>query len=45
MKKISSVNPFDTLKDNDIRIAIKNANGLNPSLLVSEAAFEILVRE
>ena len=44
-KKISNSDPFDEISDNDIRVAIRNANGLNPSLLVSEAAFEILVRD
>lgn len=44
-KKISNSDPFDEITDNDIRVAIRNANGLNPSLLVSEAAFEILVKD
>lgn len=44
-KKISNSDPFFAISDNDIRVAIRNANGLNPSLLVSEAAFEILVRD
>lgn len=43
--KINSVNPFTTLTDQDIRITIRNSNGLNPSLLVSEAAFEMLVKD
>lgn len=43
--KINSVNPFSTLTDQDIRITIRNSNGLNPSLLVSEAAFEMLVKD
>lgn len=44
-KKIRNSSPFDEISDNDIRVAIRNANGLNPSLLVSEAAFEILVQD
>ena len=43
--KINSVNPFSVLTDQDIRITIRNSNGLNPSLLVSEAAFEMLVKD
>lgn len=44
-KKILSINPFKFITDDRIRVAIRNANGLNPSLLVSEAAFEMLVRD
>lgn len=43
--KIHSMSPFSVLSDQDIRITIRNSNGLNPSLLVSEAAFEILVKD
>lgn len=43
-KTISKMNPFDILTDDDIRTAIKNANGIRPSLFVPEGAFEILVR-
>lgn len=43
--KIHSINPFTVLTDQDIRITIRNSNGLNPSLLVSEAAFEMLVKD
>ena len=43
-KTISRMNPFDILTDDDIRTAIKNANGIRPSLFVPEGAFEILVR-
>ena len=44
-KKILSINPFNFITDEKIRVAIRNANGLNPSLLVSEAAFEMLVKD
>jgi dynamin 1-like protein len=44
-KTISRMNPFDILTDDDIRTAIKNANGIRPSLFVPEGAFEILVRQ
>ena len=43
--KITKTNPFAVVTENDIRAAIKNANGLNPSLLVSEDAFKLLVKE
>lgn len=38
------MNPFDILNDDDIRTAIKNANGIRPSLFVPEGAFVLLVR-
>lgn len=38
------MNPFEILSDEDIRIAIKNANGIRPSLFVPEGAFVLLVR-
>ena len=38
-KSISEIDPFDCLSDDDIRVAIKNANGMNPSLFIPEAAF------
>lgn len=43
-KTILKMNPFDILSDDDIRTAIKNANGIRPSLFVPEGAFELLVR-
>jgi len=43
-KSITDIDPFDILSDEEIRIAIKNANGLKPSLFVPEDAFENLVR-
>lgn len=44
-KAISLTDPFLYLNDVDIRAAVKNANGMNPSLLVSEDAFKLLVKE
>lgn len=44
-KTVSKMNPFDILSDDDIRTAIKNANGIRPSLFVPEGAFELLVRQ
>lgn len=39
-----AMDPFEIVKDDDIRTAIKNANGLKSSLFVPEVAFENLVR-
>ncbi|CAD8126124.1 unnamed protein product [Paramecium sonneborni] len=44
-KTIQKMNPFDILSDDEIRTAIKNANGIRPSLFVPEGAFELLVRQ
>jgi dynamin 1-like protein len=45
IKAINQLDPFEIMSDGDIRAAIRNSNGLSPSLTVSEAAFEILVKE
>ena len=45
IKAINQLDPFEIMSDNDIRAAIRNSNGLSPSLTVSEAAFVILVKE
>lgn len=44
-KEIASIDPFDQLSDDDIRTAIKNSNGLRPSLFIPEVAFEVLVKQ
>lgn len=44
-RTIQRMNPFDILTDDDIRTAIKNANGIRPSLFVPEGAFVLLVRQ
>ena len=44
-KEINDIDPFDNLSDDDIRTAIKNSNGLNPSLFIPEAAFEVLIKQ
>lgn len=44
-KEIEKIDPFDTLSDDDIRTAIKNSNGLRPSLFIPELAFEVLVKQ
>lgn len=33
-RTINGMDPFDSLRDDDIRTAIKNANGLRPNLFV-----------
>ena len=38
------VNPFDTVSDADICMAISNANGHQPSLFVPETSFHQLVK-
>jgi dynamin 1-like protein len=43
-KEIEKIDPFDILSDDDIRTAIKNSNGLRPSLFIPELAFEVLVK-
>jgi dynamin 1-like protein len=44
-KEIDKIDPFDSLSDEDIRTAIKNSNGLRPSLFIPEMAFEVLVKQ
>jgi dynamin 1-like protein len=43
-RAIKKIDPFDTLSDDDIRTAIKNAGALKPNLFVPEGAFEILIK-
>jgi dynamin 1-like protein len=43
-RTITTIDPFEKLTDSDIMTAIRNANGLRPSLFVPEGAFEVLVR-
>jgi dynamin 1-like protein len=44
-KEINNLDPFNNLSDDDIRTAIKNSNGLKPSLFIPEAAFEVLIKQ
>lgn len=44
-KEINNIDPFNCLSDEDIRTAIKNSNGLKPSLFIPEAAFEVLIKQ
>ena len=41
-KEVSLLNVNDALQDNDILMAIKNINGFQPSLFISQKAFETL---
>jgi len=41
---LSSVDPFKGLTDQDIRHAVRNANGIRPSMFVHDKAFENLVK-
>ncbi|KAF8316851.1 putative ember of the dynamin family of GTPase [Clavulina sp. PMI_390] len=42
---IKSFDPFDQIKDGDIRVRLYNSSGSTPSLFVGTAAFEILVKQ
>eukprot|EP00842_Homolaphlyctis_polyrhiza_P005172 jgi/Hompol1/5656/HPOL_004634-RA len=42
---IRSMDPFDQIKDVDIRTILYNSSGSSPALFVSMAAFEILVKQ
>ena len=39
---ISNIEPFDSLTDDDLKTAIRNASSLKPNLFVPEVAFEVL---
>ena len=41
--RMRTLDPFEGLDDEDIRISIANANGPRPSLFVSEISFDLLV--
>jgi len=43
-RKLRGINAFEGLEDEDIRIAIANANGNRPALFVPEIAFDLLVK-
>ncbi len=44
-KEINAIDPFDALMDDDVRTAIRNTNGLKPSLFIPESAFEVLIKQ
>jgi len=44
-KAILQVDPFDSLTDEDIKTAIRNASSLRPNLFIPEVAFEVLSKQ
>lgn len=42
---VKSIDPFDQVKDGDIRTILYNSSGSTPSLFVGTAAFEIIVKQ
>lgn len=42
---ISAMDPFDQIKDNDIRTLLYNASGSCPALFVATSSFEILIKQ
>ncbi|KAI0648311.1 Dynamin central region-domain-containing protein [Trametes meyenii] len=42
---IKTIDPFDQVKDGDIRTRLYNSSGLTPSLFVGTQAFEIIVKQ
>lgn len=42
---INSLDPFDQIKDTDIRTIMYNSSGASPSLFVGTQAFEVLVKQ
>jgi dynamin 1-like protein len=44
-KTLNQVDPFDSLTDEDLKTAIRNASSLRPNLFVPEMAFEVLSKQ
>ncbi|KAG6811322.1 hypothetical protein H0H92_007986 [Tricholoma furcatifolium] len=42
---VRSIDPFDQVKDGDIRIILYNSSGSTPALFVGTAAFEVIVKK
>lgn len=42
---IKSIDPFDQVKDGDIRVLLYNSSGSTPALFVGTAAFEVIVKQ
>lgn len=42
---VKAVDPFETVKDADIRIILYNSSGSSPALFVGTAAFEIITKQ
>lgn len=43
-KSLLTIDPFEALTDEEIRTAIRNANGIRPALFVPEISFDLLVK-
>ncbi len=44
-KALNDTDPFDSLSDEDLKTAIRNASSLRPNLFVPEIAFEVLSKQ
>eukprot|EP00828_Plagiopyla_frontata_P019822 TRINITY_DN2533_c0_g1_i6.p1 TRINITY_DN2533_c0_g1~~TRINITY_DN2533_c0_g1_i6.p1 ORF type:complete len:579 (-),score=112.53 TRINITY_DN2533_c0_g1_i6:168-1904(-) len=44
-KSINKIDPFDQISDEEIRVAISNSNGIQPSLFIPEGAFQNLLKQ
>ena len=44
-KTLNNIDPFDSLSDEDLQTAIRNASSLRPNLFVPEVAFEVLSKQ
>ena len=42
---VKSIDPFDQVKDGDVRTILYNSSGSTPSLFVGTTAFEIIVKQ
>ncbi|KAF8267575.1 Dynamin central region-domain-containing protein [Lactarius quietus] len=42
---VKSLDPFDQVKDGDIRVILYNSSGSTPALFVGTAAFEVIVKQ
>ncbi|PSR72641.1 hypothetical protein PHLCEN_2v11488 [Hermanssonia centrifuga] len=42
---IKTIDPFDQVKDGDIRVILYNSSGSTPSLFVDTTAFEVIVKQ
>lgn len=42
---VKSIDPFDQVKDGDIRTILYNSSGSTPSLFVGTTAFEVIVKQ
>jgi len=44
-RRLMAVNPFDTLRDQDIQTAMANSNGVRHPLFIPESSFDLLVKK